>query len=483
MPPQGKVTMLLVLILLAHLIGLLSALHVLTAARTSQGAIAWIVSLITFPYVAVPAYWTVGRPRFEGYVSARRGEDTNLRRALEGTEALVAPFHANIRETRGGITAVERLAQMPVLRGNETELLIDGGAVFASMLEGIERAQRYLLIQFYTIRDDTVGRRFQEAMIRKAREGVRVHFLYDRIGSRKLPGEFTRRLEREGVEVQSFLSSTTWIRKRFRPRIQVNFRNHRKVIVVDGEEAWLGGLNASEAYLGLDPEVGTWRDTHIRVTGPAALGVQLSFLEDWHWSAECVLELDWIPRPAEGADEAVLILPAGPADPTETARLMVHHAIHAAAERLWIATPYFVPDEGLLGALELAGYRGVDVRILVPRTADVPLVNLAKYAVIEPLLAAGVRILHYTEGFMHTKAFLVDDRAAGVGTVNLDNRSLRLNFEITALLMDRGAVARVERMFEEDFRHAVPYTSEDLAARSFTARAASRAAYLFEPML
>ena len=475
--------MLLVTVLLAHLLGLLSAPHALMSSRTSQGAIAWIVSLIAFPYLAVPAYWTFGRPRFEGYVSARRGEDSNLRRALEGTEALVTPFRARIPETRGGITAVERLARMPVLRGNETALLIDGEAVFASMLEGIQRAQRYLLVQFYTVRDDAVGRRFQEALIRKAHEGVKVHFLYDRIGSRGLPGEFTRRLEREGVEVEGFLSSTTWIRKRFRPRIQVNFRNHRKVLVVDGEEAWLGGLNLSEAYLGLDTKVGPWRDTHLRLKGPAALGAQLSFLEDWHWSAEHVLELDWTPRPAEGADEAVLILSSGPADPAETANLMIHHAIHAAAERIWIATPYFVPDQGLLGALELAGYRGVDVRILIPQHADVPLVHLAKYAALEPLLDAGVHILHYTEGFMHTKAFLVDDRAAGVGTVNLDNRSLRLNFEITALLMDRAAVGRVERMFEEDFRRAVPFTAEELAGRSFAARAAARAAYLLAPML
>jgi cardiolipin synthase A/B len=476
--------MLLAVVLVAHALGLLTSLAALMSARTSQGAVAWIVSLNTLPYLAVPAYWIFGRPKFEGYASARRGEDSALRRALHGIGEGTETFRAWIPETRGGVTAVERLARMPVLRGNETELLVDGEAAFGSMLRGIASAERYLLVQFYTIEDDGVGRRFQEALLRKAEEGVRVHLLYDRIGSRGLPGRYVKALEAGGVGVRSFLSSTTRIRHRFRPRLQVNFRNHRKVLVVDGREGWLGGLNASDAYLGLDPKVGPWRDTHLRVRGPAALGLQLSFLEDWHWSAEEVLSLDWEPQPAgEGADEPVLIVPSGPADPSDTASLMMHHAIHAANRRLWIATPYFVPDGALVSALELAGFRGVDVRILVPEEADVPLVHLAKFAVLEPLLAAGVKILRYTAGFMHTKAFLVDDRAAGVGTVNLDSRSLRLNFEITALLMDRDAVARVEAMLARDFQHAEPLTLEEVRARPFLSRAASRAAYLLEPVL
>jgi cardiolipin synthase A/B len=313
--------------------------------------------------------------------------------------------------------------------------------------------------------------------------GVRVYFLFDKIGSRSLPGSYVERLTDGGVEVATFRSSRMMLRRRFRPRLQINFRNHRKILVVDGEEGWLGGFNLSDTYLGMDPSIGPWRDTHLRIRGPSALGLQLSFLEDWHWSTGDVLSLDWTPKRAEAGNEAVLILPSGPADPLETAALMIHHSIHSARERFWIASPYFVPDEGILMALKLAALRGVDVRVLVPSYADVPLVHLAKLAVVEPLLAVGVQVLQYDAAFLHTKAFVVDDRAAGVGTVNVDSRSLHLNFEITAILMDREAVARVEGMFLDDFEHAQPLTLEELLARPAWARAASKGAHLLAPLL
>lgn len=475
--------MLLILVLVAHSVGLVTSVAALMTARTSQGAIAWVISLNAFPYLAVPLYLILGAPRFEGYVSARRGGDSRLRQALTGVPARVDPFRVSLPQTRGGITALERLAQMPLLGGNETELLVDGAAVFESMFGGIEAARRYALVQFYTIEDDGVGRRLKDLLVRKAREGVRAYLLFDWLGSRSLPKHYVEELVEGGVRVESFRSSRAMIRRRFRPRLQINFRNHRKVAVVDGQEGWLGGLNASDAYLGLDPDVGPWRDTHLRVRGPAALGLQLSFLEDWHWSAEEVLELDWEPKAADGADEPVLILPSGPADPLETANLMIHHAIHAAGTRLWIATPYFVPDDGVVHALQLAALRGVDVRILLPERADVPLVDLARMTVVEQLVGVGVEVYVYTAGFMHTKAYLVDDRAAGVGTVNLDDRSFRLNFEITGLLMDQDAVARVAAMLEEDFGRARLLSEEELARRGFLARVGSRAAHLLAPVL
>ncbi len=486
--------MLLLILSLFHLIGAGTAVAALMRTRTPQGAIAWMLALVVVPYLALPAYWVLGPSRFDGYVTARRGGDIRLRQALGDMPANLAPFRARIPETRGGIRAVETLARMPVVMGNRTRLLVDGDETFESMFRGMEEAQNYILVQFYTIQDDVLGRRFQEFLIRKAQEGVRVHLLFDRIGSRSLPGRYVRRLREAGVEVSAFLSSRAVIRQRFRPRLQINFRNHRKILVVDGRVGWLGGLNLSDAYMGRSPEMGAWRDTHLRVEGPAVLGLQLSFLEDWHWSTERILELDWDPvaaPPSEGEDqgpdqdpgEPVLILPSGPADPVETASLMVHHAIHSARERFWIASPYFVPDEAVVAALKLAAIRGVDVRILVPTRADVPLVHLAKLAAIPRLLEVGVAIYRYTPGFLHQKAFLVDDRAAGVGTVNLDNRSFRLNFEITALLLDPGAIARVKDMLAADFERSEALTLAELEGRSLWARAGARAAYLLAPIL
>ncbi|TVR64748.1 MAG: cardiolipin synthase [Gemmatimonadales bacterium] len=481
--------MLIGFLVVAHLLGAAFAGAALMEVRTPQGTLAWVLALLVVPYLAVPAYWILGPSRFEGYVSARRGGDHRLRAAVGEVEADARRFRVEIPETRGGIRAIEQLARMPVLRGNRTRLLVDGEESFQSLFAGLERAQDYALVQFYTIRDDKVGRRLRDLLLARARDGVRVYVLFDRVGSRSLPRRYIRELRRGGVSISAFLSSRAWIRQRFRPRLQVNFRNHRKIMVVDGHEGWLGGLNASEAYLGRDPRIGTWRDTHLHLEGPSVTGLQLSFLEDWHWSTGDVPELNWTPRPSESAgqgdegDEAVLVLPSGPADPLETANLMIQHAIHGARERFWLATPYFVPDEGILSALELAVLRGVEVRILVPETADVPLVHLAKLAVLPRLLRTGVQIHRYTAGFMHSKAFLVDDRAAAVGTVNLDNRSLRLNFEVTAILLDPGAIRRVERMLEDDLSRAEPLTVDELNARPAWERAASRAAYLLAPIL
>jgi cardiolipin synthase len=271
---------------LIHLLGLISAVAAMTSARTSQGAIAWIVSLVTFPYLAVPAYWIFGRPRFHGYVFARQSKDSILR-------SDVGPLLDNVRnrlpalgEDYGQVRAVERLARMPFSGGNEVELLIDGQATFDGIFAGLEAAQDYILTQFYIVNDDDLGRRFKDCLLRKAAGGVTVHFLYDEIGSHKLSKHYLRELRNGGVNVRAFHSS----RGRGN-RFQLNFRNHRKIVVVDGHTGWVGGHNVGDEYLGLNKKFGPWRDTHVKLTGPAVLGLQLSFMEDWHWATGEALEI------------------------------------------------------------------------------------------------------------------------------------------------------------------------------------------------
>jgi cardiolipin synthase len=266
-------------------------------------------------------------------------------------------------------------------------------------------------------------------------------------------------------------------------RFQLNFRNHRKIVVVDGVEGWTGGLNVGDEYLGRDPEIGPWRDTHLRIAGPAALGLQLSFVEDWSWATDELL-FDQLAWPAEPRGHtAVLVVPSGPADRLETASLLYQQAIHGAQRRIWIATPYFVPDGAVLGALTLAALRGVDVRLMIPERSDSRLVDAAAEGYLAPLVASGIRVYRYRDGFMHSKHLVIDDRLAAVGTANVDNRSFRLNFEVTALVADPGFASRVAAMFESDLARAQPVTAQQLSARSFWRRAFSRAANLFSPIL
>ncbi len=249
-------------ILLIHLLGIVSAIMALMSSRTSQGAVAWIISLLTFPYVALPAYWFFGRPRFYGYVSARGQRDTVLRRVLVRYRANVQPYVAP--STNADIQAVEQLAMMPLTHGNQATLLIDGPATFESLFDGIDRAEQYALVQFFIVRNDALGQRLKHHLQRAARRGVRVYFLYDEVGSRKLADSYLNDLISDGVAVSAFRSS-----RGFKHRFQLNFRNHRKITVIDGKEGWIGGFNIGVEYLGENPRHGPWRDTHLKLAGPA----------------------------------------------------------------------------------------------------------------------------------------------------------------------------------------------------------------------
>jgi cardiolipin synthase len=366
---------------------------------------------------------------------------------------------------------------MPSLSGNAATLLVDGDATFESILKGIDEAEDYILFQFFIVHDDELGREVKSHLIKKANEGVRVYFLYDEVGSHDLPRRFKDELRAAGVEVFDFHT-----RKGPRNRFQINFRNHRKVVVVDGRVTWIGGANVGDEYLGKDPKFGHWRDTHVRIEGPAALAAQLSFVEDWHWATGATLELNWMPKPEPDGNVAVLIVPTGPADELETAALMFVHAINTAKERIWIASPYFVPDEAILAALQLAGLRGVDVRILIPDKPDHLLVYLAAFSYIEEASRTGVKIFRYTDGFLHQKVMLLDDDVATIGTANFDNRSFRLNFEITAILVEPEFVSLVEQMLEADFAESRQMEPSDLENRSFWFKLAVRLARLTSPV-
>jgi cardiolipin synthase len=320
--------MVILIVVVFHVLGLVSSIHAIMTTRTEQGAIAWAVSLNTFPYVAVPAYWVLGRSRFQGYVTARRGEMAEIAGLTEDSREAVRAFKRPDEDISPAVRAAQRLAGLPYLTGNSVELLVDGDATFASILQGIDAAEEYILFQFFIVHDDEIGREVKAHLTERARAGVRVYFLYDEVGSHDLPRAYKEELREAGVEVFDFHTQ-----KGPGNRFQLNFRNHRKVVVVDGKVAWVGGHNVGDEYLGRDPKFGHWRDTHVRIEGPSALGAQLSFAEDWYWATERRLDIDWTPVPSADGDIPVLILPSGPADELETVNLMFVHAINSARER------------------------------------------------------------------------------------------------------------------------------------------------------
>lgn len=466
-----------VVLLIIQAAGIVAAMDAVMTGRTAQGTIAWGLALLLVPVAAIPFYLVFGSRRFRGYVRARRKGNLNINQLSRTLHERMMAF-ATSRQPADA-TALEALAVQPMTRGNRTALLVDGEATFDAIFEAIGRAQRYVLVQFYIIRDDRTGRRMVEAIGAARARGVKVYVLYDQVGSASLPRRFINDLKTLGVQVHSFRT-----RRGPKNRFQINFRNHRKIVVVDGREAFVGGINVGDEYLGLNPKFSPWRDTHMSVEGPAAMAVQMAFVEDWYWATRSVPELNWTPEaaPGEGGGRPVFVVPSGPADEVETCSLLFGHLIHSATKRLWIATPYFVPDEAITSALQLAALRGVDVRVIIPEKDDHKLAWLAAFSFYPDVLPVGVKLYRYQSGFMHQKVVLSDDTAA-IGTANLDNRSLRINFEITMLVPDAAFAEDVAAMLRRDMERCQGVAKSGLERRGWGFRLAVRASRLLAPIL
>ncbi|WP_171207435.1 MULTISPECIES: cardiolipin synthase [unclassified Ruegeria] len=443
-------------------------------ARTPQGAMGWVVFLLSAPMLGVPLYLFLGHHRFRGYRIARRESE----RVVEGIKAFADFSKPDPDRMTINPRPFEALSHMPVSRGNGAELLVDGEATFKSIFEAIDSAQNYVLVQFYIVRDDRLGRQLRDKLIAAAKRGVHVRFMTDAVGSYGLPTTYLDALQDAGVDVAD-------PREQRGPnhRFQLNYRNHRKTLIIDGETGFIGGHNVGVEYLGESPRFGRWRDTHVKMTGHVVRQLQLIFTEDWHWARDedLIDQLDWSGSESD-QDMNALLVATGPGDETETGAMMFFSAIAEAKSRIWIASPYFVPDIDIMAALQNAALRGVDVRILLPDVIDHRLPWLAAFAYFDEIRDSGVKVLRYTDGFLHQKVFVVDDALAAVGTTNLDNRSFRLNFEAMALFFDERAAQATAKMLEEDFTSSYELT-RNLAQQPAHIRFGAPIARLFAPIL
>lgn len=468
------------LIGLIHLLGVGAALHAVVSVRTAQGAIAWALSLLFIPYLTLIPYLVFGSRTFDAYIKARRQANREMHLAIADlnwrpwVEEALAARNSN---SYAALRALPKLGRMPCLANNQIKLLIDGQATFSAILDAIAQARNTVLVQFFIIHDDELGRRLQTLLLKKAAEGVKIYVLYDSVGSHGLPSAYCQTLREGGVEIRAFSTRHGWFN-----RFQVNFRNHRKIVVVDGLQGFVGGHNVGDEYLGGNPKLSPWRDTHVQVSGPVLACLQESFAEDWFWAAR---QLPPLILPDEYPDEGVLcqVLASGPADPQETCSLFFIEAIHSARERLWITSPYFIPDEAIFAALRLAVLRGVDVRILLPSRPDHRIVYAASSLFAFEAVRAGVRIFRYQPGFLHQKVVLIDDEVSAIGSANLDNRSFRLNFEIMLLTIDRTFADQVEAMLKHDFEQAREITAEDSRDTHRLQLLGMRIARLISPIL
>ncbi|MBI4923168.1 MAG: cardiolipin synthase [Devosia nanyangense] len=457
-----------------YLLALAFAVSEIFRSRTSQGSIAWILSLLILPFPMTLVYAIFGLKLFDDYAAVQTHSGRVLRKVRAAkTKILDQP-------ATDEWPVLANVSQLPFLGGNEVELLVDGEATFDSIFAGISRAQSTLLIQFYIIHDDELGREFATRLIERANAGVKIYLLYDDVGCFWLPRAYKQRLHDAGINIRGFNHRHRFLR--FLGPTRIQYRNHRKIVVVDGKEAWIGGLNVGDEYMGRSKVFGHWRDTHMRLRGPSVLAAELSFREDWQWATG--EELTGLPTSTEIAgDESVLIMPTGPADVLESCAIAFDDVIGQTQKRLWIVSPYFVPDVSMETALFAAKMRGVDVRILVPQKPDHRIVWLASIAYANRMVHHGIDVYRYPNGFLHQKVILVDDKLAGVGTVNFDNRSFRINFEITMWFTHERTITAVEKMLKKDFAEANKVDLDRRGSQTVMMRFLTQAARLFSPIL
>jgi cardiolipin synthase len=458
------------------LIALIFVPWILTIKRDSTAAVAWCLVVLLLPLVGALLFVIFGYSRVYRPVRRKRRHHAGFRARHGGSKVGVPPADGTWLGL-GGYAA--RLGASDPVGGNRVTLYHDTHPAFAALFEALEAARHHIHLEFYIVQPDATGKRLIEVLARKAKEGVEVRLLVDALGSFWLSRKLLAPLAAAGGRTAVFLGINL-----LRQRVQVNLRNHRKIVVIDGRVAFTGGANVGDEYLGLMEAFGYWRDTMLKLEGPAAAALQWIFVEDWDFAAhEPLAGPAYFPAVPPAGDDVVQAIAGGPDQESNAIRDLYFAAITSARERLWIATPYLVPDVGLLDALRFAARRGVDVRILVPLLPDHFLVHFAGRFYFDELLPEGVRIYEYDKGMMHAKVVLVDGRWAAVGSTNLDYRSLRLNFEANCLLHTPARVAELEVAFLRDLRTAIRVGSRAFLNRPLAPRLLEQGCRLLSPIL
>ncbi len=441
----SKIKVIFSYILYIYIIG--ACFVVFFEEKNPERMMSWLLVLILFPGFGLAAYLAFGRSFRKNYrVKQKKIKECSDWSGKYNRKDLSCLDEINdkipdINKTL--ITLLQKNSNTNLLLYNEVKIMADGVITFSLMLESLEKAESMINLEFFIIKDDELGNRFRKILIRKAKEGVIVNFLYDAVGSWRLSKKYLQSLEDAGVNVLSFLPVIAPFISR-----EVNFRNHRKILTVDKKVGFVGGLNIGDEYLGKKEYFGYWRDTHIRIKGEGVYALQNIFIDDWEFSGGIID--DDAKRYSEITDmKPSLMQIAGSGPDTEKNVIMQGYfkMIASAKEYVYITSPYLVPEESLLVALKTAALSGVDVRIIIPSMPDHFMVYWAGQSYIEALLEAGVKIYYYKGGFIHSKSLMVDDVCASVGTANLDIRSMELNFEVNAFIYDSKVVKTVDFRF------------------------------------
>ena len=453
--------------------------------RTPIKTIGWVLVLMLLPGIGIIFYLFFGQEYRKKKMFSRKGlGELEKLRQITSEQLQILPYNYNVfseavYSKRHLINLLLTNSHAFVSSNNEVRILKNGEQAFPAMFQAIEDARCHIHIEFYIIEDDTIGKQFKELLIKKAREGVEVRLIYDDVGSWKLPKKYIKELKEAGVKIDCF------IKVRF-PLLtsKVNYRNHRKIVVVDGNIGFIGGLNIADRYLVGSRFYGIWRDTHLMVKGGAASGLQVIFMADWYFvSKEIFKGSPYYISAIEGSGKIVQITSSGPDSDWKSISQAYFSAIASAQKQVLVATPYFIPNEEINSAMKTAALGGIDVKILLPQKSDATITKWSTFSYIAELLEAGVKVYFYQAGFTHSKLLIVDGVFSSVGTANFDFRSLETNFEVNAMIYDEEVASELIFQFQNDLKHSRQVVLTEWEQRSRWSKAKESFARILSPLL
>ncbi|KQO10887.1 cardiolipin synthase [Paenibacillus sp. Leaf72] len=365
-------------------------------------------------------------------------------------------------------------------QNNAIRIYTEGNEKFDALIADIASAEHHIHLVYYIVRNDVLGNRLLRALVAKAQQGVEVKFLYDHIGSSGLPRSFFNKLREAGGKAQAFFPSRIPY-----VNLKLNYRNHRKLAIIDGMTGYIGGFNVGDEYLGLDKHFGEWRDTHLRVNGHAVHQMQAQFLMDWNLASSGTVELNssYFPVIKEGGGIGMQVVASGPDSEDQQIKDAYIKMIYSAKRSICLQTPYFVPDESLMTALKIAVQSGVKVQVMIPKKRDHFFVYWATRAYIAELLAGGIECYLYEKGFLHAKTIVIDGKIASVGTANIDIRSFKLNFEMNAFIYEESTAGQLKEIFEADIENSIKLQKDEFAKRPLFERFKESISRLLSPIL
>lgn len=463
--------------------GVLISILIFLENRNPSKTITWLVVLTFNPVIGFVFYIIFGQSYRKRRMFMRKAEE-DARHYFEH-DIKYDPVEAV--ETLGPLNGqLFRLAQnhgnSSVSLHTNTKVLTDGNETFHHIIEELKKAKHHIHLEYYIVREDDLGNKIKDILKQKAEEGVQVRFLYDAVGCLDLSDRYIEDLKKAGVQMEPFLPVIIPLLSN-----KVNFRNHRKIIVIDGRVGFMGGLNIGDEYLGKDKYFGYWRDTHLWIEGEAVRTLQLIFLQDWYYmtnknllSDQQLLSIQPVYKHDLGG---VQVVAGGPDHQWEIIKHLFFSMIASAKKSIWIASPYFIPDEDILSALKVASLSGLDVKLLVPSKPDKRLVFYASRTYFPELMEAGMRIYAYNRGFMHSKIIIVDGELASIGSSNMDMRSFHLNFEVNCFLYKSESVQKLVDDFEEDLMFSDELLYEQFKNRPLRKRLLESICRLASPLL